>query len=585
VSLFSWTYTCVPDAVNFEEVMRTVGASAQPLRPPKETLHDLLTGALQQSDPAKAAAGQALYDRLNSGYTLARWRTPTGEESVALNRGPLVPMKTQEVPTGVATSDKNNRLWPALSMTGKDYQVFDKALGLMDVTYSSAWSLGRLMAISDSVFNAALMRFRSAIWQVASSKTRMTTNSIQPQSTVLFKSLAAVGKASDISGATFSGPVSRINVPADLPVTTSMDNPEVQETFRKEIDSAIDICSRAGSGDSAPKYNGFDGAAGNNSDWEVLLNWIHDVMYLATIPAHVLLPEPSHLQSHNPKTVPTGQTTFYPEALRFFHIDHAWIDCFLDGALSVANHLEPEYDYTRLSVKAVFNDFLGTPIGNTKRLPPVPRYGFILRSAVVKSTPDLRLTVRCWKIGEAKDGTKIWTENQDRDPLVRHTKMDDFTILSLVDCLPEEICFVKIAQPPHQQRFAIDPETNPETGVITPGRVDIPVKRLYTDATQAPPVQDPHDKVAPNDPEDALEWKEIEGGNIKGGSEYYSDATRCIKAISITGKLLDQLRAWAADPLYKGKPPFKDGFANSCVFGLEMNDPSCECPKGIIHEI
>jgi hypothetical protein len=45
-------------------------------------------------------------------------------------------------------------------MTGKDYQIFDTDVGMMDLTYSNAWSLGRLAGISDSPFNAALLHFR-----------------------------------------------------------------------------------------------------------------------------------------------------------------------------------------------------------------------------------------------------------------------------------------------------------------------------------------------------------------------------------------------------------------------------------------
>jgi hypothetical protein len=167
----------------------------------------------------------------------------------------------------------------------------------------------------------------------------------------------------------------------------------------------------------------------------------------------MLFPEPSHLQSFNPWLTPSGQQKTHPEALRFFHIDHAWIDCFLDGALSVANHLEPDFDYTRLRLKATINRFLRTPIGSTSITPPVPRYGFVVRSAIVKATPDLKLTATAWSVTTSPDGKVVVGE---RDCLLRHTRMDENTILSLIDCLPEEVKELKFTQPAHQQRFHME---------------------------------------------------------------------------------------------------------------------------------
>jgi hypothetical protein len=571
VSLFSWTYTCIPDAISFEETMRQVGQAAQPLRPPIETLEALKSNSLNNSDPVQAKTAKALYDRLSSGFTITRWRTPTGEETVSFNRGPLVPVLTQEVPTPQLPSGAQ-QLWPALSMTGKDYAVFDASVGIMDSTYSSAWSLGKLMAISDSVFNAAIMRFRSTVWADATSATRMATNGVLSKSAVLNNSTSAVEKAKAITGESYSGPVSRINVPANQPVAPPVNDPSVTPILQSAIDKTVNHLASAGNA----LFNGLDGSASNNSDWEIIQSWVYNVLLLGIIPAHVLFPEPSHLQSHNPSPTPKDKPSFYGEALRFFHIDHAWIDCFVDGALSCANHLEPKYDYTRLRIKAVFNEFLSTPVANTGLNPPVPRYGFILRSAVVKSTPDLRLTVSCWMLHTNSDGTKHWVEDPNRDPLIRHTKMDDFTILSLVDCSPEEIYLIKFAQPPHQQRYALNGELvyDANTGLVNQVKPDITLKRLYTDSSQAPSVNDSNDGTPGDNP---LEWKELDQQIPETDqTDFYSVDTRCIKAFEITKAANDKVLAWAKEPSFGNNPPYNDVVPNSCVFGLELNDPSCK---------
>jgi len=72
--------------------------------------------------------------RMQDGYGLVKYRVQTGEETVALFRGALLPVLPGAMPTN----------WPGASNNGQDLQVFDKELSLMNITYSSAWQLGRV---------------------------------------------------------------------------------------------------------------------------------------------------------------------------------------------------------------------------------------------------------------------------------------------------------------------------------------------------------------------------------------------------------------------------------------------------------
>ena len=590
VSLFSWIYTCLPASISFPDTMAALGVGAQPLKPPQQTLDDLEAkatgtpahGSTPAVPPDPIAA--ALYERLNAGYTIARWRTATGEETVAFNRSPLVPVRTQEVPTPAAGTA--SRPWPALSMTGKDYLVFDARVGIMDATYASAWSLGKLMAISDSTFNAALMRFRSTIWAEASSAARMQLNGIPEKSAVIATAPTAIKAAHALTPGAFKGAVARIAVPSGQTVTTNLDDPRatsvLQNHIAKSVTDYASIPRLPGDTSDPVLYNGFDGKAGSNSDWELILNWIHDTMYLAAIPAHVLFPEPSHLVNKNPKAAPPDQPSVHPEALRFFHIDHAWIDAYLDGALSCANHLEPEYDFTRLRIKRVFNDFLSQQIAGASqtKFPPVPRYGFIIRSAAVKATPDLRLKVTCWKkLTQADpkypDETVFpqWVEDVDRDPLVRHTRMDDFSIFSLVDCLPEEICMIRFSQPPHQQRFALgsNPMFDHVKGIVTDVETKMLLNRLYTSKKLAPPFDPKQHEVISQIHK--YVWPELPE-QIPDQTGFYDWTTRCLRPITIANKVNDQVLAWSN--AYPDEKPYTITVSNSSVLGLQLNDPACK---------
>jgi hypothetical protein len=284
VSLYTWTYTCIPESVNFADTMRAIAHDTQFLKPPQVSLANILQ--TQQSTPALHKAAQLLHDRLNKSYTLSRWRTATGEETVAFNRGPLVAAPTPVVP---AKAQK----WPKLSMTGKDYQIFDRDLGIMDLTYSSAWSLGKLAAIADSPFNAALLRFRSLVWTKASSNTRLLTNGIATPRAILSTTASAIDTAHALPS-TFTGDVSRVNPHSTDAVAPPLSDPAVAPIMAKAIQLAVDRYSSTVDGESL--YNDFQLAQAVNADWELIHNWISDCLYLAHIPGmEDIIPFPCNL--------------------------------------------------------------------------------------------------------------------------------------------------------------------------------------------------------------------------------------------------------------------------------------------------
>ena len=575
VSLYSWTYTCIPDPVDFEILMTRLGQQAQPLRPPKDQL-DALQNQFQKTDAEGKAAG-ALYKRLEDGFTVARWRAPSGEESVAFNRGPLVPTLPPEVPSKSITDPL--AAWPALSMNGKDYLIYDRSLGILDATYSSAWSLGKLVAISDSAFNAALMRFRSAIWNVATSNLRMTVNNGDCWTKVLNDSVGAVAAGESLASGNFFGTPVRVNKPANVPLAPPVDHPVMVEALADEIHKSVTQSASVPGDTKGALYNGFllDSAA--NSDWEVVYRWIYDALYLGHIPAHFLFPEPSHLKSTNPLVVPPGQSKLQQEALRFFYIDHAWLDCFIDGALSCANHVEPQYDNIRLKIKEIVNSVLSAKVGGLDRPPPTPRYGFVIRSAAVKAVPDLKLTVRRWKEGPVRNtGNENKSErvaDPDYDPLVRHTKLDDCTILSLVDCAPEQIAYIEMAQPAHQQRFALKIGVGSNGVTLVP---EVDTIKLFTNAARAPP-NDEEGTTLPSSSD--MEWKALSPTPLSDPlGSFYDFGSRCINSIAITETICNKLVEWGQPKgtFDEAEPPQypRNGVASSSMFGLEMNDRACE---------
>ncbi|KAL8743826.1 MAG: hypothetical protein Q9184_008071, partial [Pyrenodesmia sp. 2 TL-2023] len=523
ISLFSWNYTSTPPLPsNFTAIMKNLADQKQMLRPPNPILNEVVTSVNDQTSSAIKASARILHERLSLGYSISRWRTSTGEETAAFMRGPLVPLPTLRTPTAKTPSD-----WPATSNTGKDYQILDRDLGLMDMTYPAAWQLGKMMAMLDAVFFQALLRFRSAMHKTATSELRLALSGLTAAANVINRAPKTMTKVGVLTEG-LKSPARNV-VATKGSRTGTFDHPKTLALSQSLSGSAIDRSVRSGE----QVFSDLQLGNANNADWEIIHKWISDKLFLSGIPAHYLLTDPSHLASTPTPFSPKKPIRLPPEALRFFHIDDVWLDCLIDGALSVANHSSAETDTVRLKIKEAYNTFLRMPVEGTTLKPPIPRYGFFLRSALVRAIPDLRVIITCKKVEE----NNVVTEDPNLTPLIRLTRMDDHTILALLDCLPEDIYKIMLVQPPHQQRF---------TAPIAADGVPYTLKRLYTRGAPA------------NWPSFHMPPLEV--------AEWYDPATRVMKI----PKFVESLKS--ALPFRTTAPPAVEADIGSAVVALELND-------------
>lgn len=325
------------------------------------------------------------------------------------------------------------------------------------------------------------------------------------------------------------------NTALPLPVLTDA---SMIEAFHDHVNS---VARTLTGGSDGKLYNEFN--LPSNPDWAIISSWISDRLNLGGIPAHYLFVDPSHLPM---------------EALRFFHIDPNWMDCLLDGALSTANHLEKDDDYTRQKIKDCYNEYLKTPIHDCN--PQIPNFGFVIRSAVIKAFPDLQIEI-VYK-----------TPDKKMADICRHTNIDATTMLCLLDRKPEEIEYIKLSQPPHQQRFSLGNK-------LTSQYFGFELRRLYT-------------KNLPTDPKNSS-WPSVKGKpkhyfNPKVSvssrpppdadidyvfdTEWYNWDTRCINLKPFAAAMPSILKAERnAD-----NPPqevYDDDIITSVQMGLELNDP------------
>jgi hypothetical protein len=139
VSLASWVFDIPTDGgPQFPAYMTHLSRGMLQLPVPSVT----------QPTPAQATLLTAMAD----GYVPVTYALREGEQTAGWCRGPLSPFAVTPAPPGrtpLATSDA------AL--------VYDQLTGMFDLSYAIAWQIGRLLALTDTAFCAALLALRAQV--------------------------------------------------------------------------------------------------------------------------------------------------------------------------------------------------------------------------------------------------------------------------------------------------------------------------------------------------------------------------------------------------------------------------------------
>ncbi|KAK4107376.1 hypothetical protein N656DRAFT_763547 [Canariomyces notabilis] len=462
-SLYSWEYTCLPPgSFNVADAFRDLGDTLGRLRPG-------LTPTDKEQLQKAGGVGTRVAQRIDDGFSLARYRLQTGEVSSAFFRGPLTP-------NTVSFPDTEKPAWPATSTTGTKLQILDDQLNIVDITYSAAWALGRTLALADQAFSAALSRVRKQIFDEASNLAQLDAIKTwaadlgipaphRTREEVVSTIADTVRRVGELPSSRHlpqhpRGMVNRWHRPERPALNLSYKNSEVDPIIDKYLAAAArKVASSVGDGD-AP-YNEHN--VPYSADWAVVLRWVMDRYFLANMPAHYLISDPSHLPS---------------ESLRFFYVDPAWVSAMVDGGLSLANHLDSDDDRVRDAIKGAINTYLTTPMPRLGYVPPVPTYGFFVRSALVTKFPDL--------IVDLKPRSEKPAGDSDRPPVIlRHEVIGQDTLLGLLREYPAAPDFTSLLlrQPPHQQYFSAAEDLG-TTGII------MQYQRVYTDDKADDPNKD-----------------------------------------------------------------------------------------------
>jgi hypothetical protein len=539
-SLHSWNYTVNPPGMlNVHDAFVQLGTAPlglNLLRAPDDTL-DTVRKMSDKVSPRLA-------ERLEDGYSLVKYRVQTGEQTVALYRSPFTP-------TVVAPLNRKQ-----CSNSGQDLQILDREIGIMDVTYSVAWQVGRLLALGDQGFTAALARLRTAIHTLAMKESKIHVvrfvggdSSLRRRVDILKNLKQTVGHLSNIhlgdeDGDGDGGPGGGSGFMPGPPKQRWHRNRLTKKQYPALGFNAIQIQDQYLEKATAAAYElamAKDGKIYDetndpvSTDWMQVLAWVMDRMFLSGVPAHYLISDPSHLPH---------------EGLRFFYIDPNWVDAMIDGALSLANHNGEDRD--RVAIKRAINRYIHHIPEHQTHPPQIPTYGFYLRSDLVTMYPDLKVTT----MPVPPEGAI-----PDKAPLLRHEIVSDGVMLGLLDRLPgaEDFHALVFTQPPHQQRFAAGYSLSKED-------IGIELWRQYT-VDMKTQESDPllHKHLIP-----AFQMKPQDQKNWFTWNTDPSVPKNDLRLLRLPFYAEEQLR------LLKDKMEsqyFDDDTANSALLAMQLNDP------------
>lgn len=468
ISLYSWSYTCLPPTLTSMSVaFRALANNIQPLRNPDPATSGNLSTKMQPQRPIKGidpSIDTWVQNRMLAGYSLIRYVMQTGEPTIALRKGMLVPISPIDLDL-------------PQSHVGSDLAILDPELGYLDITYQVAWQLGKLTISGDRDVSAALVRIKNSIHHqsmtTAKSSTADTFVSAGTAVSGLPGAMAAIKAKLANGNAQLSA--ERWAKPQDTTSTrsfTSFSNSYVKSAYLKTLGTVMPMFAAAApehQSDTVRKsrlsdaevdvsnlsiYNEVNSAA--NTDYAILLAWVFDKWFLHGIPWANLISDPAYIPR---------------ESIRTFYVDPNWIKAFVDGAFSVGEHYTDDDD-VRGALQDAMTKHLSTNIqsGNYNNPPQIPRWGFLLRSKIVGSTPDLRINAP-----RAPNDTSTAAE------VLRMEVVDQDLMLVLFDRVPGQFhpeLGIRIHPPEHQLTFKLGEED--DSGGLFGGNLTMKWRKIYS---------------------------------------------------------------------------------------------------------
>lgn len=146
LSLTSWSYQSVDPEQTFTGLLKALDAE-----------DGLRVFALANASTGAGPATAYVANALQMGYAPLDHQTRQGSKTVSWYRGPFAPFAVTPESIIPAPGDSGQ---PAPIATSDEALRYDPETGMMDISYSAAWEIGRLLALQDKGFSQSLYNWK-----------------------------------------------------------------------------------------------------------------------------------------------------------------------------------------------------------------------------------------------------------------------------------------------------------------------------------------------------------------------------------------------------------------------------------------
>lgn len=345
-SLYNWTFVSQPvPGQSFGQLMSGLIQS-----------ENGTMGALQLPVTAGMNLPQNVADRLNAGYAPLTFVAGSGEETFAWYRGPLSPLVPAPLP------NLSNPPVPVLQAGGADELIiYVQDQGIFDLSYASAWNIGRSVALADAGFVHKLSHYRhTAKLQLNLLAQRMAMAHFADEFSV--RQLLAVNASRQKFATRMSEGLGK-NWTQSLAGVRGTETPRSNSIHRgpryqrRRTIHPRDVLAQPDVPAALSENIGDTSKA--------LSKWLKELTLLYPLPFAHLVAQPAMLP---------------PESIRFFYLDPNWLQAMTAGAMSIAMQNTDD--------ASLFNSLLPSFTATDGGL----RSGMLIRSQLIAAWPELVVT-------------------------------------------------------------------------------------------------------------------------------------------------------------------------------------------------
>ena len=145
ISLASWFFTASRERGSFISLMKKLDSGLLMMPVSEETRR-----------AAQTPAQKMVLNALDKGYVPIKYGMRQGEKTTAWYRGPLLPVPTRQ-------AERHDPF-----VTADSAMIYDQKTGLFDLSFATAWQIGRLVALADKSFSMAMLSWRREGHQILS---------------------------------------------------------------------------------------------------------------------------------------------------------------------------------------------------------------------------------------------------------------------------------------------------------------------------------------------------------------------------------------------------------------------------------